>query len=482
MLVAAEISRLLNNRDKILIKDKPLKEGDIAVLVRKNIEAQMIQDALIKLNIPSVLFSTLNLFDTYEALEMERLLSAIAQPGNEKFLKTAIATKIIGMTGEELDDLSRDESAWEERVIRFKEYHDIWNKRGFIRMFKQFMTQEKVLVRIMKLPDGERRNTNLLHLAEVLHQASVKKKLSMSWLVKWLSEQRDSKKKRLEEYQLRLESDENAVKLVTIHKSKGLEYPIVFCPFTWDGSELKSKEPVIFHDDKDNRKATFDMGSPDLENNKNIAEKELLAENLRLLYVALTRAKHRCYLIWGNFNKAGTSAPAYLFHNKDLRGFENPAGLKSKDILKKMKENFDALNDTKMFADLEAMIKEKAEHAIHLSEIPLKSGLPYSSFSDKSEAELDYRRFSKKIDRDFGISSFSSLTRSIGSSLRLEPTSPPYSIFSDRAELPDHDEWRKEESGVRSQESESIPVSLPLDQSPNIFLFSKRKKSRGFFS
>jgi exodeoxyribonuclease V beta subunit len=310
--VASEISRLLalGRKGLALLGEKPVTEGDIAVLVRTNAQARLVQEALAGLNIPGVLFSTGNLFDSHEALEMERVLLAVSDPKNERHIRAALTTDMMGLKGEDLDVLMDDETGWEEWVAKFRMYHDLWDERGFIRMFRYLLLQEEVLPRLMSLKDGERRNTNLLHLTEVLQQTSIEKKLGMTETLKWLSEQRDEGTPRLDEHQLRLESDENAVKLVTVHKSKGLEYPVVFCPFSWDGSRIKkSDEPFLFHNEARDRTPTLDLGSEERDENRAFAEKELLAENLRLLYVALTRAKNRCYLVWGRFNQAEISAP-----------------------------------------------------------------------------------------------------------------------------------------------------------------------------
>lgn len=400
--VAGEISRLLDlgRKNKALLGNRRLSEGDIAILVRTNYEARVMQDALSALNIPSVLHSTSNIFDSHEALEIERVLAGIAEPKNEKLLKAALTTDMIGLRGEGLDGLMKDEAGWEEWLIKFRDYHDLWNKRGFFRMLRHFMSKEKVLARLMSLPDGERCNTNLLHLSEILHEVSIEKKLDANGFLKWLSKQRNPNTQRLEEHQLRLESDENAVRVVTIHKSKGLEYPVVFCPFIWDGSRIKdSNIPFTFHNEADGMRLTLDLGSPYMDKNRVLAEKELLAENLRLLYVALTRAKNRCYLVWGRFNKADTSAPAYLFHQPRTGGWE--------DIVNETGVRFKALTDENVFSELGNMVK-KAGGSIRLSEMPIKRGNELSPLPGKKET-VRCRKFSGNIDRQWRISSFSSL-------------------------------------------------------------------------
>ncbi|MCK5193831.1 MAG: hypothetical protein KAQ71_08480, partial [Desulfobulbaceae bacterium] len=312
--VTGEISRLtLKGGDGQPLGERDhVKAGDIAVLVRTNRQAQIIKKSLLSKRIPSVLYDTGNIFNTHEAKEMERVLSSISEPANERMFKSALVTDIIGVSGHEIDSLDHEPFCRETRAGNFREYFQLWNRYGFIRMFRKFMAQEKVRERLLKFPDGERRLTNLLHLAEILHKESVEKKTGITGLLKWLSEQRNNPTLESETHQLRLESDEHAVKIITIHKSKGLEFPIVFCPFSWEGSIIKDQE-IVFHD-SDNKEFTLDLGSSEKSIHLAIAQNELLAENMRLLYVALTRAIKRCYLVWGRFNTAETSAMAYLFH------------------------------------------------------------------------------------------------------------------------------------------------------------------------
>ncbi len=364
--VAGEISALvgLGREGRALIGERPVREGDIAVLVRTNQEARDVQRSLASHNLHSVLYSTENLFDTAEALELERLLTAIANPGHESLIRAALATDLLGVSGEEIGRLMEDEMGWERWLLAFAEYHDVWSKFGFFRMFRRLLVDNESLPRLMTLENGERRCTNVLHLSEVLHQAALENGFKMSALLKWLSSQRDESTPRLEEHQLRLESDENAVRIVTIHKSKGLEYPIVFCPFLWQDSKPKSG-PFVFHDEGDGMRLTLDLGSPQGDEHRALAGREQLAENLRLLYVALTRAKNRCTVVWGPFNGAGTSAPAYLFHPSVTTGWDG--------TLSFLDNRFKVLDDDAVRADLEAL-ESKAGGAIELREMVLEAG------------------------------------------------------------------------------------------------------------
>ena len=230
--VGAEISRLL-------ARATPVEPGDIAVLVRTNDQAQLIKRILSTINVPSVLYSTGNIFDSVESYEMEIILNGIVDPFDISKIKAAMATDIMGTRAEDLISAEIGSGRWESRLARFREYHRLWDRNGFIRMFRRFMADEHVKERLVRMPDGERKLTNVLQLSEILHRQLSETNTGMTGLLKWLADRRDPRTTRLEEHQLRLESDEKAVKIVTIHKSKGLEYPIVFCPFAWEGSLIR---------------------------------------------------------------------------------------------------------------------------------------------------------------------------------------------------------------------------------------------------
>lgn len=401
--VAGEISRLLapGAGARAMIGARPLHAGDIAVLLRRNEDASLMQKALSALHIPSVLYSTANLFDSHEAREIQRVLAAIAEPDRERLLRGALVTDMEGMSGEALEGLGHDQQGWERCLVRFKAYHDLWEQKGFMHMFSRYLARESVLSRLMGFPDGERRVTNVLHLMEVLHRATLDRGLHTKGLLKWLMEQRDPLSPRLEEHQLRLESDERAVKLVTIHKSKGLEYPVVFCPFMWDSSRIRRREePFLFHDVDDRMRLTLDLGSEEREANQRLAEKEQLAENLRLLYVALTRARCCCYLVWGRFHEAETSALAYLLHS--------PKTGKEGDPVDRAAEGFKGLKRGAIRERL-SMLQKEAGDAISLDDLPEEPGLGHV-LPRVEPTGLWLPPFSGKIDRTWAVSSFSSLT------------------------------------------------------------------------
>src|SRR5207253_7381027 len=179
---------------------------------------------------------------------------------------------------------------------------------GFVQMMRELLVREKVRSRLLHWRDGERRLTNILHLIELLHAACVENRFGIDGLIKWLARQISLGGELKDEHELRLESDEDAVRIVTSHKSKGLEYGVTFSPFVrkepWSGA----KEFLKFHEDD---KIVLDL--EESAEHKKIRNREELAESVRQLYVGLTRAKHRSYLIWQESSRKSKSALAWLF-------------------------------------------------------------------------------------------------------------------------------------------------------------------------
>ena len=420
--MAAEISRLIDKH--LPDTNEPVTPGDIAVLVRKNYQADIMRRELEKLAIPSVLYSAESVFATTEAGELYTVILAVAEPGDEALVRAALGTDALGASGVELYRLAQCEQKWEETLRRFQQYHQVWSTYGFLRMFRSLLESQTVHERLLSYVDGERRITNILHCGELLQKAEAELGLGMRGLLRWFGE-RIFRPADAQEHQLRLETDQRAVKLVTIHRSKGLEYPVVFCPYLWDGSKVGKKD-FTFHDPGRDNHVTLDVGSENIVNHR-YAEREELAENMRLLYVAVTRAKTRCYLAWGKINKSQTSALAYLLHGNCLAAEED-------DLLRQLDCRLSAMSSQEMLAETKVLERESCG-AIQVSELPRISGKRYTRHDSHPE-RLFSRSFSGKIHRDWRIASYSALIS------RTE--------FID--DLPDHD--RMASSGDRTAASE----------------------------
>jgi len=421
--VAEEICRI------VTAESEPWLPGDIAVLVRTNRQAQLVKERISAKGLPSVLYSTGNIFDSHEAIEVERILLSISEPDNLELLKAALVTDMMGAKGEDLLSAQLDTRQWENRLAAIREYFQVWQRFGFMRMFRMVLTREKIRKRLISFPDGERRLTNVLHLAEIIHQESVYRNLGISGLLKWLAEQRDPQSPRLEEHQLRLESDASAVKIVTIHKSKGLEYPVVFCPYGWEDSFVRDRE-FIFHQTDDDLSLTLDLGSDARDLNVLLAQNELLAENIRLLYVALTRAKSVCYLVWGRINTAESSALAYLLHPSDRPRID----YRAEDFVAELKRHVGAKSDADRMDDLNRLVK-KSQGSIELVAWPEPSDRNF--FEQPQTAEpLVCRKFEGKIDRTWKVSSYSSLVSRRISDIDLPDRDASADLFRYLADTP----------------------------------------------
>ncbi|HLA27946.1 MAG TPA: UvrD-helicase domain-containing protein [Syntrophales bacterium] len=296
---AWEMSRLLagGRRGDIKIGDQPLQLRDIAVLVRTKSQGQTVKAALAECGIGSVDLTEQNVFATLEAEEMERVLRAIAEPMRTGLVRAALSTVLIGKDSMAIAALNADEIAFNHIIERMERYRQQWMHSGFGAMWRTLLLEEKVVERLLPLPGGERRVTNLMHLAELLVSAA-EKRHGIESLLRWLGEQRTDPAEDEEVTQLRLESDENLVQIVTKHRAKGLEWSVVFCPFIWR-ERMRSggdRDVFIYHEDD---RMILDYTKSDT--GKSRQEEEGRAERVRLIYVALTRAINRCYIAAGPF-------------------------------------------------------------------------------------------------------------------------------------------------------------------------------------
>ncbi|MBF7730736.1 exodeoxyribonuclease V subunit beta [Pseudomonas sp. N040] len=275
-----------------------LRPADIAILVRNRNEAEVIRQALAQRQLASVYLSDRDsVFDSEEARDLLYILRACAQPAVDRLLRAALATRSIGLGWPELERLNHDELHWEQQVLRFREYRAVWQQQGVLPMLRKLLAEFRVPARLLQESGGERSLTNLLHLAEWL-QRSATELDGENALIRHLAEQVQAPG---EEEILRLESDADLIKVVTVHKSKGLEYPLVLLPFVCSAREIdgNSSTPPMYHAADDGQLfidlARSEAGGPARDK----ANDERLSEEMRLLYVALTRARYATWLGMG---------------------------------------------------------------------------------------------------------------------------------------------------------------------------------------
>lgn len=326
--VVEEIHRIVpdsNSSDPLV-----LGHGDIAILVQTHSQARAVQEQLQSAGIGSVLKSVADVFSTDEARELSLILRAVASPQSERDLAAALISPLVGYTAPELVAFKEDVLAHENIINHLLELKRLWNgqRDGFNRMAARLLHfpgipagGSSVIQRVQEFNDAERRLTNLLHLVELLHQESIQHP-GIDHLIRWFGERMSSTDEESGENGIRLESDEKRVQIVTIHSSKGLEYPVVFCPFVWNSKQHRKKTDIIeCHDPGEGTDSRYQpshviayLGGDAGESKRlaSLAEKEHVSESIRVLYVALTRARQRCYVVWGFANQAGKSAMEHL--------------------------------------------------------------------------------------------------------------------------------------------------------------------------
>ena len=266
----------------------PVAPKDIAILVNNRNEASAVRDALGRRRIKSVYLSDRDsVLTSRESKEMLCWLRAFAEPRQLAYIRAALATPTLGQSWDALNQLLTDELVLEREIERFIGYQQQWQKQGVLPMLRSFLMDFEVPGRLLQRPDGERRLTDILHIAELLQQDSLQLDGEHA-LVHHYTQILRAADEEDEHRTLRLESDAGLVKVITVHKSKGLEYPLVFLPFgTAFRAQSEKQAFVRYHDDGGRLITVFDPEPEDVAR----ADRERLGEDIRKLYVALTRAR-----------------------------------------------------------------------------------------------------------------------------------------------------------------------------------------------
>ena len=296
---AEEIVTLLNDpKAGFQAKDTsdkiPLRPADIAILVRTGTEAEVVRQALQKRGVASVYLSDKeSVFHSAEAQDFWRWMVAVANPLDLRAARAAVATPVIGLSLAELDTLARDDRAWEARVEQLKALHSVWQRQGILALLRRTLQDFDLPARLLAQARGERILTNLLHLGELLQSASAQAEGEQA-LIRWLGEHLAEAYAQSEDQVVRLESDADLVQVITIHKSKGLEYPLVFLPFACSHRPITAKNQSFYAYIDSSGQACIDFDKTEAARER--ADAARLQEDLRLLYVATTRARHALWL------------------------------------------------------------------------------------------------------------------------------------------------------------------------------------------
>lgn len=330
-IVANEIALLLDSEARI--NGRPVVPDDVAVLCRSNTQAEEVTAALRALRIPTSLDGGSTVLGTEIASELGAVLEAALMPGDAGAVRRALLTRLFGVSPYALSSMS--DETWTSWVTRFREWNETWHSYGVLRFLEDMLRVSEAEKRIARQPAARRELTDLSHIEELLLRGEREQGRNPVSLMQWLRRASNGSAAggvAREELQQRPDAESGAVRVATIHKSKGLEYGIVYCPFTWNDAGLRgfAAKALKFHDAERDIKLDLRLTLPDARNrfanqpelaeHRRLAELEAQSDALRLLYVAVTRAKHRCTLFWGRGAGWKTSALRYLLHGDD--GFD----------------------------------------------------------------------------------------------------------------------------------------------------------------
>ena len=365
-----------------------LRPADVAILVRDRLEAATVRRALRRRRIASVFLSDQDsVFASDEAADLLHWLRAVADPLDARRARVAYATGLIGLPVDALAALVDDERRLEARLEQLKALHRDWREQGVLSMLRQTLHRLDLPARWLA-NDGERRLTNVLHLAELLQAASTTVEGEHA-LIRWMGERVASGTRRGDEEIVRLESDANLVQVVTIHKAKGLEYPVVVIPFASGLREFRIKEGFVWVPDVDGaRRLVFDPDATD----RGRAELDARQEDLRLFYVALTRARHAVWL-----GVAPTQVRNRVVFHESALGYLLTGGR--------------AIDASAVAAALHARFGDLP--SVRLESIDGDPSLTQVSRADARPALRETKPYAAVFERDWSVGSFSALVRDL---------------------------------------------------------------------
>ena len=302
--VAQDIVRLLESGATLVRApgDGPVAPGDIAVIVRRNHDGVTVRDELVAAGVPVVFTGTSSVFASDAAREWLTLLAALEQPHRPGLGRAAALTSFVGWSAERLARATDQEL--DDQTARLRRWGDVLRERGVAALLEGVSASAELAPRVLADTHGERHLTDLRHVGQALHLASVAGELGVASMVQWLRHRiAEAGKDQDDERSRRLESDAEAVQVVTVHKSKGLEFPIVYAPFLWDRvTPYNGPTTLLLHDGPERVR---DVGGPQGPGWQQRLDRHTLEdadEDLRLAYVALTRARSQVVAWW---------APAY---------------------------------------------------------------------------------------------------------------------------------------------------------------------------
>ncbi|OOS05807.1 exodeoxyribonuclease V subunit beta [[Haemophilus] felis] len=451
-LKAAEQKRALlrSTRDeKILLPER------IAVLVRSGTEAAEVQQELTALGIASVYLSDKSsVYESVVGSDLLAILHACLNPFSERHILNAIGCRLWQLGISEISQIKQDENRWSAVVDRFVDYQQRWFKQGILAMLHHLFLQEKITQHLLAKVGGDREVTDLLHLAELLQKASSINESPAS-LLHWFETQINGEGAE-DDAQIRLESEHQLVKIVTVHKSKGLEYDLVWLPFI---SSPVKKYNGLFNSyyDAEQQKTKMDFDG----NQEEAVWQETLAEEMRLLYVALTRAKYQVVLALPLAAQPAWNALQYALCEGDETIFE------------KQDKKAPVPSMRTLLASWQRKLTEKNAELMIENINQLQASAPLA-VSHSQKSALHSAQFTGNIEQNWQVSSFSSLAYTHERILQFKQQQAPITLLSHSvsAFAQDYDERQMPLANINSfaesdsPRDENASSAYPLGYSP----------------
>jgi exodeoxyribonuclease V beta subunit len=406
---AEDIAELLGSDAEI--EGRPVRPSDIAVLVRNRWQARDVCEALGELDVPAVIAGAGSVFDTDAAREWLRLLEALERPGSGPRAHAAALTCFWGWSA--ANCAAADDERWEGVHDTLHRWAQVLRARGVASLVETVTREQDLAARMLGELGGERALTDVRHIGQLLHAAALADGLGPTALTQWLRRriaeaERDTAD---EDRSRRLESDARAVQVLTVHRAKGLEFGVVYLPYQWDlGQGDRRPQPVMFHDGT-KRLLDVSLTGDDYQAHKQRQLAEQRGEELRLLYVALTRARHQVVLWWAATWAARDSALGRLLFARQGPAIPDSADEPPSD--ERATEVFRAL----VRASEGTIALERASRSEPVGSWP---GEP------SQQTELAVARFTRELDTAWRRTSYSALTMTVHEAPQVtsEPEEP----------------------------------------------------------
>ncbi len=404
--LAADLVALLSSPASVETRSKEgealaperIRPRHVAVLVKTHRTAALVRGALDDAGIPAVINGAGSVFATDPARDWLALLSALERPSSPTRARSVALTPFFGWTPERI--ASADEDNFEQLHRRLHGWARVLRLKGVASLTETITLLEGLPGRVLSAEEGERTLTDLRHVGQLLHGEATTEQMGLAAMAAWLRRRIAEAEQETgnEERSRRLESDAEAVQVLTIHRSKGLEFPIVYCPFLWEPGWIPpDARPISFHDPDAGDERAIDVGleGPDFERHRKHHKTEQRGEDLRLAYVALTRAQNQAVVWWAGSWDSRDSALSRLLFDRDENGNVPAEGSRPP-------------SDDAAFARFEELAA-KAPECVSVERSAIEAQARWSG-TPSERAELSAARFDRRLDWEWRRTSYSGIT------------------------------------------------------------------------